>query len=147
MEFELRKGRVDDWTDREEYDLLYNQLSDHWKMQIAKEEKTRQKQQFWVKITNLDDRVEVVELQNFLQSGGIGMVKEIQKIPNGFLVDCGNLERRGKIMNLNEVEVDHRVIKVSFGERGMTGDQIFDFVQGLLQLQEEVKGVPPPPPK
>ena len=32
VEFELRRGRVDDWTEREEHDLLYNQLTDYWKI-------------------------------------------------------------------------------------------------------------------
>ena len=43
VDFELRRGRVDDWTEREEYDLIFNQLSDFWKMQVAKEEKSMQK--------------------------------------------------------------------------------------------------------
>ena len=42
VEFELRRGRVDDWTKREEHDLLYNQLTDYWRMQVAKEKKALQ---------------------------------------------------------------------------------------------------------
>ena len=43
VKFELRRGRVDDWTEREEHDLLYNQLTDYWRIQVAKEEKALQK--------------------------------------------------------------------------------------------------------
>ena len=34
---------MDDWTEREEYDLIFGQLSDYWKLQVAKEEKNAQK--------------------------------------------------------------------------------------------------------
>ena len=55
MEFELRRGKVDDLTDREEHDLIFNQLTDYWKLQVAKEEKAMQRRQFWVRITNVEE--------------------------------------------------------------------------------------------
>ena len=63
VEFELRRGRVDDWTEREEHDLLYNQLNDYCRIQVAKEEKALQKRQFWVRMTPLDEGVDEGEFR------------------------------------------------------------------------------------
>ena len=53
VEFELRKGRVGDATDLEEYDLIYNQLPEYLQLRVSKEEAKKKKGQFWVKLTNL----------------------------------------------------------------------------------------------
>ena len=63
VQFELRRGRVDDWTEREEHDLLYNQLNDYWRMKVVKEEKAMQKRQFWVRMTNLEEGVDEGEFR------------------------------------------------------------------------------------
>ena len=75
----------------------------------------------------------------------IGMpVREVQKIPHGYLVECGSEEARSRVMNFNGVELNHRVVKVTYGEKSMTGTQIFDFVAGALSMSEEIRGVPQP---
>jgi ribosomal protein S15P/S13E len=50
-DFELRKGRDFDWTENEEYDLLYNQLLENYQIKVSLEESKRRKDQFWVKVT------------------------------------------------------------------------------------------------
>ena len=139
-EFELRRGRVDDWTEREEYDLIFNQLNDFWKMQVAKEERNLQKRQFWVKMINMEEGMDENEFMDALEKF-IGMkVREVQKIPHGYLVECGSIEARSRVMNFHGVELNHRVVKVTYGEKSMTGNQIFDFVAQSLQLAKNVNG-------
>ena len=89
VEFELRRGRVDDWTEREEHDLLYNQLNDYWRIQVAKEEKALQKRQFWVRMTNLEEGVDEGEFRAELQELVGAKIGAVQRIPQGYMIECG----------------------------------------------------------
>ena len=144
VEFELRRGRVDDWTEREEHDLLYNQLKDYWRIQVAKEEKALQKRQFWVRMTNLEEGVDEGEFRAELQELVGAKIGAVQRIPQGYMVECGSEEARGKLLSLNGVDLNHRVVRVSYGEKSMTGTQIFEFIGAALQLTEDVSGIPQP---
>ena len=130
---------VDDWTEREEYDLIFNQLNDHWKLQVAREEKNAQKRQLWVKMTNMKEGVDVRDFRDTLQAWIDMPVREIQQIPHGYLIECGSEEVKSRVMSFNGVELDHRVVKVTSSEKSMTGTQIFDFVAQGLQLSEDVR--------
>ena len=113
-------------------------------MQVTKEEKSTQRRQFWVKMINMEEGVDDQDFRDSLQKL-IGMpVREIQRIPHGYLIECGSDEARNRVMNFNGVELNHRVVRVTYGEKSMTGNQIFDFVAQALQLSEDVRGVPQP---
>ena len=111
---------------------------------MAKEEKAMQKRQFWVRMTNLEEGVDEGEFRAELQELVGAKIGAVQRIPQGYMVECGSEEARGKLLSLNGVELDHRVVRVSYGEKRMTGTQIFEFIGAALQLTEDVRGIPQP---
>ena len=87
---------VDDWTDREEHDLIYNQLTDYWKLQVAKEEKAMQKRQFWARMTNVEEGVDKGEFRVELQELVGEKIGAVQRIPKGTWSSVGPMRLVGK---------------------------------------------------
>ena len=50
LQFEIAAERVEDKGEREEYEMIYNQLSAHWQEKVVKEEKHRSENQNWVRV-------------------------------------------------------------------------------------------------
>jgi hypothetical protein len=66
LQFEVAADRVEDKGDREEYDLLYDQLSPFWQEKVIKEERTRPEGKNWVRISSVgvlskDELVQILE--------------------------------------------------------------------------------------
>ena len=137
-DFELRKGRVLDWTEVEEYDLIYSQLPEEHQVKISREENKRRKDQFWVKLTNLvgvgaDD---IQEEFSEILGGRIGRVEEV---PKGFLVECGSERIKRRFLGMDSMEVNGHALRVTRVEKKLRGVEIFDLVGEELKIRDEIK--------
>ncbi len=45
--------RVDEKSEKEQYELLYNQLSSYWQEKVVKEERTQKEHKNWVRMGTL----------------------------------------------------------------------------------------------
>ena len=137
-DFELRKGRVLDWTENEEYDLLFNQLPEKYQLRVATEENKRRKDQFWVKVTNLSG-LSGLELQKKFSDILEGEIKKVEEVPKGFLVECGTERLKRRFLGMDGFEVNGQNIRVSRVEKKMKGTEIFALVGDDLKVHDEIK--------
>jgi len=134
-EFVLRKGRVDDLAEHEEYDLLIAQLPEYWSNEVAKEQAKKNSGSRWAKITNLPD-VTRDELEETLL--GIGCrPKRIRKVENGFLVKCFEDDDQNKLLRLDGGKMAGHRVKVMRTKVKLTSEEIFRFVADRLQTMED----------
>ncbi len=84
LQFEVAADRVDDKNDREEFDMLYDQLSPFWQEKVVKAEKSRLEGQNWVRIST-GGHFSKEDLLEFLHCHGIRNTN-VQKRDNFFLV-------------------------------------------------------------
>jgi hypothetical protein len=71
VQLEVAAMRVEDKSEKEEYELLYDQLSSYWQEKVVKEERTQKEHKYWVrmgtvkglKIRDLMDLLEEEELK------------------------------------------------------------------------------------
>ena len=137
-EFELRRGRVNDWTPTEEYDLIFGQLPENYQLIVSREENKKKRDQFWVKLTNLMG-VGVLELQMELSELLDGKVKTVEEVPKGFLIDCGEDRLKRRLLGMDGFEINGQKIRVTRAERKLRGSEIFSLVGEDLRIRDEVK--------
>ncbi len=92
LQFEFAADRVDDKNDREEFVMLYDQLSPFWQEKVIKAEKSRPEGQNWVRIST-GGNLSKEDLHEFLHCHGI-QNSNVQKRDNFFLVHCTNPRKR-----------------------------------------------------
>ena len=137
-EFELRKGRVIDWTETEEYDLLFNQLPENYQLRVATEESKRRKDQFWVKVTNITG-LTGSELQREFSDMLEGNIRRVEEAPKGFLVECGSDRTKRRFLGMDGYEVNGQKIRVSRVEKKLRGTEIFTLVGEDLKIYDEIR--------
>ena len=88
LQFEIAAERVEDKGEREEYEMLYNQLSAYWQEKVVKEERYKTENQNWVRISSLGNlrRGDFMQLLN--NSGA--EYTDIKEKGNGYLVKLKN---------------------------------------------------------
>jgi hypothetical protein len=137
-EFDLRKFRVSDWTETEEYDLILGQLPEFYQVRVGIEENKRNKGRFWAKISNLKG-VTVAELEEEISGILGGKVERVEETPKGFLVECDSERLRRRLLGMDGAEINGALVKVVRVERKLTGKEIFELVGEDLKVRDEVK--------
>ena len=139
-EFELLKQRVEDRTDQEEYRLIFRQLPEDWRLQVAREESRRRRNQFWVRITNLMGNTPQ-DLKSTLEGILSVVLGQVKISTAGYLVECGNEKNRQKILELDGDEFNDRPIHVAKSDKKMEGPEIMTFVAERLKDHEDLLGM------
>ena len=112
--FELAKSRVEDRTEREEYNLIFKQLPEDWRLQVVKEEAKRRRNKFWVKFTNVME-YSPQDIENTIKDINGVKVRQLEPTTHGYFVECGNEPNRQKLLLLDGGQFndkDIRVVKV-----------------------------------
>ena len=83
QKFEVAASRVEDKTEREEYDMLFKQLSSKWQEKIIKQENTNKENKDWVRI-GCHSSISEEEVADFLDNVGVDNLR-IERKSNGIL--------------------------------------------------------------
>ena len=140
MEFDLKKQRVEDRTEGEEYELIFKQLPEKWRVEVAKEEGRRRKRQFWVRISNLHGLTPEDVKRNFQQILDAPL-ESVKLVSGGYLLECGEEKIRQKALAMDGDELGGVVIKVTPVEKKMDGDEILKFVAQRLRELDELRNL------
>ena len=118
-EFELRKFRVSDWTENEEYDMIFGQLPEFYQIRVGTEESKRRKGKFWVKVSNLKGVTAFEVQEEFAELLG-GRLGQVEETPKGFLLECGSERMRRRVIGMDGAEINGCMIKTTRVERKLT---------------------------
>jgi hypothetical protein len=136
-EFKVFRNRVGDWTATEEYELLLRNLPPHWIQQLKVEENKRQRSRFWVKMTNAPD-ITAGELREALDACE-RQVKEIKTTDGGFLILAKNEENQLALETMSGQVIADRVVRMTRTQIRMTGDEILEWMDERLRVQDEAR--------
>ena len=134
-EFMLKRGRVYDRTDMEEYQLIFSQLDPYWSGELTKEESKRSTGTFWVRLLNLPDMT-ADQLYKIMRDHRCHPIK-CMKSDNGFLVRVKSEEDRDRAIKLEGHTIKGQRIKVQRAKPKLSPEEIFSFIADRLQTKEE----------
>ena len=139
-EFVLHRGRVEDRTENEEWELLIAQLPTYWTTEVAKEESKKDLLGHWVKITDTPD-LSKKDMEHILKNLLRARIQELQKVDNGFRVSLKSESEQTKLLKMHGAKINGKVIKITRHQPRMTPDEIFAFVATRLRTKETAMDV------
>ena len=131
-------NRVEDKTEKEEYDVIFAQLPHFWQMELEKEEGRRSERNFWCRVTKMGD-MSRADFESAVREACGFQLKSIKRADGGFLVCCRTDGDRDKLLGLNGGKFLDQPLKVTRTNVYLTGEEVFKFVTGKLAVQEEVE--------
>ena len=129
-EWDLKRGRVDDRTENEEYSLLMAQLPEYWAMEVGKEECKRDLKGHWVRISNTPDWTRS-RMENFLKE--YASPKEVQKVDSGYRVNLRTSDDQDAILKMHGTDLDGKRMQVTRHSPRMSAREIIDFITYRLR--------------
>ncbi len=135
LQFEISAESVEDKGEREEYEMLYNQLSAHWQENVVKEEIHRSEKQNWVRVAALG-HLRRGDFMQFLEEEEIEYTY-IKEKGNGFLVKLRNEWETKKILELSGEIVGRCTLTVTRTDIHLSTRAIFKLVGDYLRVKEE----------
>ena len=138
-EFILRRNRVDDRTESEEYDLLMRKLPPYWVNEVAKEEGRKNRKGRGVKITNQPPEMTKADLIRLLGEDLGCTPKRVLRADNGYMVSFEEEEDRTQLLRQNGVRIDGRPLGLSRARMKLTSAEIFSYITDRLQTEEEAE--------
>ena len=139
-EFELLKQRVEDRTEQEEYKLIFKQLPEEWRVQVAREESNRRKYKFWVRVSNVIG-YSPGELKTNLEAILQVQLNKVILTSSGYLVECGSEITRQTVLEMDGDDIDDRAIRVSKVDKKMDGTEILNFIAERLREMDDLRGL------
>jgi hypothetical protein len=136
-EFKVYRNRVGDWNATEEYDLLLRNLPVFWIQQLKIEKNKRQRSRFWVKLTNAPD-MSAGELREALEEAG-RRVKGVRATDGGYLILAEDEEGQVALEGMSGHMIGDHTVKISRTQIKMTGDEILDWMDERLRVQDEAQ--------
>ena len=134
-EFILRRNRVTDRTEAQEYELILAQLNRYWGDEVAKAESRKNTGEHWVKMLNLPHEMTRAELETILRRWDL-VPRRVNKIDNGFMVSFDMESDRAKLLRYQNYRVGDSRISLSRARVKLTPTEIFDFISDRLQTLE-----------
>jgi len=111
-EFILRRNRVTDRTEAQEYELIMAQLSRYWGEEVEKVKCRKNTGEYWLKVLNLPNEMTRRELEEVLREWEL-VPRRVNKIDNGFMVSFDMESDRAKLLRYQNYRVSGNKISLS----------------------------------
>ena len=135
QKFEIAASRVEDKGEREEYDMLFKQLSSTWREKIIKMENSQQEGKNWYRVT-ASGELSRTELEQFLEYQEIEF-QRVEKRGTSFLVKVENAREGGKLLRLHGETHDHGTIRVTRASHTLSPARIFEYIGDYIRVKED----------
>ncbi len=127
--------RVEDKSEKEEYKLLYDQLSSYWQEKVVKEERTKMEHKYWVRMGTLKG-LKRRDLMDLLEEEGLKYQRVVEQ-GNGFNIQCDRDEEVSKALEMDGLHISNQPLRVIRTNRSMKVKDIFQLVEEHLKIKEE----------
>ena len=135
-----RRALVEDWSEMEDQTFVFAQTPSEFQTKVLIETGKRRNGKHWVRVVFPPD-MQASEVQTILgQEIGVPF-RVLSNDKRSFVIDCHS-EANARILLENDgSKVEGRVIKIQKAEYSMTGDDIFRFVQRLLETEDDLRSL------
>ena len=140
-EFQLKRDRVEDRTDHEEYQILMKTLPPYWQKEVVREEAKRGRGKWLVRMTNIPTSKTLLQLKHLLEDAVEQEIQTITPTTNGVIVVCSSTQAQTAILGLGGYTLDNQVVKCSRMEPALSGEEICDLVTERLQTEHRLKSL------
>ena len=127
--------RVEDKSEKEEYELLYDQLSSYWQEKVVKEERTQKDHKYWVRMGTVKG-LKRRDLIDLLEEEELKYQRVVEQ-GNGFNIQCDNDEEVSRALEMDGLQVSNQPLRVTRTNKSMKVKDIFQLVEEHLKIKEE----------
>jgi hypothetical protein len=133
-----RRALVEDWSEMEDQQFVFSQTPSEFQPKILAETGKRRNGKNWVRVI-VPPEIPAADLQAILNQETVTPLRVVSSDKRSFVVACDSERDARTLMDLDGCKVAGRVIKIQRSEYSMTGDDIFRYIQRLLETEEELR--------
>ena len=136
-EFQLKRDRVEERTEQEEYKLLMRALPQFWQKKILLEEAKANKRTWKVRISGVSPKP-VRILQHLVEMATGTRLVDLEVFPHYAIIVCDNLSDQTKVMQLNGSILEGNPVKCTRLEASFSGNQLAEFITNSLLTEQKL---------
>lgn len=140
-EFQLKRVRIPDWTQGEEHSLLMDRMPRWAREEVLKEESKIREKGKWIRVTNLPASMSPEAFRSLIKTNLGVELGQVHIEPHGFQVECGLDGVMEVMLALEGRTVDGKRLHTERLEKRLTGDQIFELIEGRIRVREEANEI------
>ena len=135
-ELQVKSSRVEDITDREKESRIKRELPEDLRHRLGEESLRVSSTRFWVKVQE-PLPFPASQLQNFLRATLRKQDLLLIKSGNSYLMDCGTKRVQDAARAMDNFGFGNVALRISAYNKGMTWEEMSQWVIGQLRLREE----------
>ncbi len=117
MQWEVAAFRVEDKSEKEEYEMLYDQLSSYLQEKVVKEERTQKEHKYWVRMGTTKG-LKRSDLMDLLHEEELKYQRVIEQ-GNGFNIQCDNDEEVSRALEMDGLQISNQPLRVTRTNKSM----------------------------
>ena len=134
--YRAKRALVEDWTDGEDQQLVFTQIPHEFQQKILNETTKRRIAKKWVRVVvpeGLSHQNVLHELESV-----VGHIFENATIERrNMVIPCRDDQERRRILSMDGAKLFGKVVHFQKADYNMTGDEIFEFVQRLVDTEHK----------
>ena len=138
-QFELAGDRVEDKSEKEEFDLLYQQLPIFWQEKIVRDAQRRPEGRHWLKISAIPGLTSDC-VEDLLKGSGIAF-RKVKDSQSGFSIQCYDEQGEDAVLRLDGGTIDGHRIKIVRTRMQLEPSDIFRTIDEHLRSTEEAEAI------
>jgi hypothetical protein len=131
-----KRALVDDWAESEDRKLVFNQMPQEYRPKVLAESAKRRRGKFWVRVS-YPNGCDGNQIQGELEHDLGKPLRHVTADKRQFVIACDSVEDQIALLDFDNASLNGHVIRVQRAEYHMSGDDILEFIRGLLELEDE----------
>jgi hypothetical protein len=124
VQWEVAAMRVEDKREKEEYELLYDQLSSYWQEKMVKKERTQKEHKYCLRIGRVKG-LKRRDLMDLLDEEELKYQRVVEQ-GNWFNIQCNNDEEVSRALEMDGLQISNQPLRVTRTNKSKVKD-IFHF--------------------
>ena len=133
-----KRALVDDWAETEDRSLVFRQIPKEYHKEIMSESATRRNGQFWLRIS-IPNGCEGATVRDELEFELGKKLRQVAADKRQLVMACDNLADQKALLEFDNADLDGKIIRVQRAEYHMTGDDLLEYVRGLLEQEDDLR--------
>ena len=138
--YQAKRALVEDWTDGEDQQFVFTQVPHEFQQKSLNETTKRRMQKRWVRVVVPAGLTHQVVLDELSKLVGYPLTNCTVERRN-MVIPCRDDQERLKMIRFDGAKLDGHVLRFQKADYNMTGDEIFEFVQRMLETNEELRNL------
>ena len=136
--YQGRRALVENWGEEEDRELVYAQLTQELCKEALKERAKRRLGKKWVRVS-VPAGSTIGEVRREMEAAVGTHLRLASQDRHNFVVDCADDLQMRALLDWDGAKLDGRTVRVSRAQYDFNGDDLLEFVRGILETEDEVR--------